>query len=101
MDNITSQDNNLYQPQNFRKLAVLHILAPYLMTKLNSSYDEAYGMIRKWLAKCNKLRELDLNQNQKIKVALNRANHSFPLVLKTQIGHEKLYHLLKEKGVLN
>jgi hypothetical protein len=86
---------------DYRKLAMWHILAPYLITKRGMSYDEAYHVIRKWLDKCNDLEGLNFNTHQKITWALKGARGFFPISygnLKSK--KERFYNLLKDHGVL-
>lgn len=86
---------------DYRKLAMWHILAPYLITKRGMSYEEAYNVIRKWLDKCNELEGLNFNTHHKITGALKGARGFFPISyenLKTK--KERFYNLLKDHGVL-
>lgn len=87
--------------RDYRKLAIWHILAPYLLNRRSLSYDESYSIICDWLDKCNEVKRLDFNPHCKIKAALNDSKAFLP------IGKEKLktendgfYHLLKDNGVL-
>lgn len=86
---------------DYRKLAIWHILAPYLINKRRLSYDEAYSIIRGWLTKCDILEKLDFNPDQRVKVAIRGAHHFFPISHESlKVENEKFYHLLKNIGVL-
>ena len=86
---------------DYRKLAMWHILAPYLLNKRGLSYDESLSIMRGWLDKCDRLRKLDFNPNQRIKASLNHAVGFLPISHKNlKVENERFYHLLKERGVL-
>ena len=55
---------------DYRKLVVWRILAPYLINVKKLSDKESFDAINQWLLKCNELRRLDFNPNQKIKEGL-------------------------------
>ena len=61
--------------EDFRKLVIDLILAPYLINIRKLSYQESYAIIRNWLDKCNELRTLDNYRNfeLQIKYALKNA----------------------------
>jgi Primase X len=58
---------------DYRKLVVWRILAPYLINVKKLSDKESFDTINQWLLKCNELRRLDFNPNQKIKEGLGVA----------------------------
>jgi hypothetical protein len=58
---------------DYRKLTVWCILAPYLINVKKLSDKDSFDTINQWLLKCNKLRRLDFNPNQKIKEGLRGA----------------------------
>jgi hypothetical protein len=86
---------------DYRKLAIWHILAPYLLNIRTLTYDESFSIINEWLDKCSQLRPLDFNPNYRIKSDLNRAK-DFHLVScdKLKIENEGFYILLQDIGVL-
>ena len=86
--------------QDYRKLVIWHILAPYLITKRGLSHNESYSIIYDWLYKCNKFKRLDFNPNYKINAALKCSNGFLPISrekLKTE--NEGFYRLLQDNGV--
>lgn len=86
---------------DYRKLTLWHIMAPYLLNKLGLSYDESISIMRGWLDKCDKLRKLDFNPNQRIKASLNHSMGFLPISHENlKVENERFYHLLKERGVL-
>lgn len=56
-----------------RKFVVWRILAPYLTNIRKLSYEESFDTTMQWLVRCNELRRLDFNTNQKIKEGLRGA----------------------------
>ena len=86
---------------DYRKLAIWRIFAPYLLNVRRLSPDEAHGIMREWLDKCNQVRLLDFNPSYKIKSVLNSSKGFLPVScekLKTET--EGFYNLLQYKGVL-
>ena len=67
---------------DYRKLAIWHILAPYLLNIRGVSPNETHGIIMEWLKECDKLRRLDFTPNCKIKGALNSSKDFFPVSLR-------------------
>jgi hypothetical protein len=86
---------------DYRKLAIWHILVPYLLNTRTLSYDETYNIILEWLNGCNQLRRLDFNPNHRIKSALNSSKDFLPIRCdKLKVENEGFYNLLQERGVL-
>ena len=56
-----------------RKYALWRILAPYLINFKRQSYEDALSIIREWLNKCDKLKPLDFNVDNRIKANLSGA----------------------------
>jgi hypothetical protein len=86
--------------EDYRKLVLWKILCPYLINVRKLSYDESTLILREWLDKCNSVRRLDFNPNQKIKDDLKRVGNFYPIgiqKLKTDNEYRKLYQLLKKE----
>ena len=64
---------------NYRKLAIWHIFAPYLLNIRGLSPNETHRIIMKWLEECDKLRKLDFAPSYKIKKALNSSKNFLPV----------------------
>jgi hypothetical protein len=82
---------------DFRKFAVWHILAPYLINIRKCSADEAFNLIKNWLDKCSQLRSLDFNPNYTIKYNIHSARRSgyLPISLeKLKTENAYLYNVL-------
>ena len=86
---------------DYRKFAVWHILAPYLINIRKYSADEAYDAIRNWLSKCSQLRQSQFSPNCTIKYNINSARRGgyLPTYLPTSLGKLKtenryLYNVL-------
>ena len=93
--------------EDFRKLVIGIILAPYLINVRKLSFEESYTIIINWLDKCNELKRLDNNRNfeSRINYELNRAiNKGIPPMskekIKTDPNYSELYQLLQKKKVL-
>ena len=93
--------------EDFRKLVVDLILAPYLINIRKISYQESYTIIKDWLDKCNELERLDNERNfeYRIKYELKNAINKQigPMSkekIKTDSNYSKLYIMLKQKGIL-
>jgi hypothetical protein len=85
---------------NYRKLAIWHIFAPYLLNIRGLSPNEAHGIIMRWLKKCDKLRRLDFAPSYKIKWALNSSKSFLPVSCeKLMIENLDFYTLLQENRV--
>jgi hypothetical protein len=56
-----------------RKYALWRVLAPYLINIKKLSYEDALSRITEWLNKCDKIKPLDFNVNNRIKADLNGA----------------------------
>jgi hypothetical protein len=79
----------LYIPINdYRKLTVWCILAPYLVNVKKLSDKESFDIINQWLLKCNKLKRLDFNPNQKIKEGLRGAAKGYYPISLTKLIEE-------------
>lgn len=86
---------------DYRKLAIWHILAPYLLNIRGLSPDEVHGIMHEWLDKCSQIRRLDFNPSYRIKSVLNSSKDFLPVSCeKLKTENEGLYNLLQDKGVL-
>jgi non-catalytic primase subunit PriX-like protein len=70
---------------DFRKITIDLVLAPYLINVKKCDYDIAYDTISKWLDKCAKKRSLTFNVRYKVNHALNHAKDEcmYPMKLDT------------------
>jgi hypothetical protein len=95
-------ENLLQTPiSDYRKLAIWHILAPYLLNIRGLSPDEVHGIVREWLDKCSQLRRLDFNPSYRIKSVLNNSKGFLPTSCeKLKTENQGFYNLLQENGVL-
>lgn len=90
--------------EDYRKIVLWKILCPYLVNIIKLSPYDSFQILNDWLKKCNSLRKLDFNPNQKIKDNLKHVRSFYPLgikKLKTDEEYNKLYQILKEKIELN
>ena len=86
--------------ENFRKWVLWQILCPYLVNIRKLSENDSFQILKEWLNKCNSLRKLDFNPNQKIRDELKHVENYFPLGvprLKTDKEYSDLYQILKNK----
>jgi hypothetical protein len=86
--------------EDFRKLVLWRILCPYLINVKRLSNDESFQILREWLDKCNSIRKLDFNPNQKIRELLKCVGNFKPIgirKLKTEDEYRELYLLLLQK----
>jgi hypothetical protein len=82
---------------DYRKFTIWRILAPYLINTKKLSYEDAFGMIREWLEKCNEISKLSFSPESKIKEGLNGSSRGFfPIsCTKLKTENEQLYNLLQ------
>ena len=92
------------QFEDYRKIIVDLILAPYLINIKKLSYQESYQIIRKWLDKCDTLKELDHSCKfdsriaYALKIASNKRIGPMSLYrIKTDSKYSNLYLLLLQK----
>jgi non-catalytic primase subunit PriX-like protein len=89
--------------EDFRKLVIDLILAPYLINVRKLSHSESYTIIKNWLDKCNELRKLDNYRNfvnYRIHYALNTAyKKQIPPMsfITLKKNYKDLYFLLEQK----
>ncbi len=90
--------------EDYRKIIVDLILAPYLINIKKLSYQESYQIIRKWLDKCDTLKELDRSCKfdsriaYALKIASNKRIGPMSLYrIKTDSKYSNLYLLLLQK----
>ena len=82
---------------DYRKNTVSLVLAPYLITIKGLKYNEAYKIIKDWLAKCNSVKRLDSRFDSRIEYSLKECSrHNFkPMRLETlHLKNKQLYQLL-------
>lgn len=96
--------------EDCRKITIDLILAPYLINIKQSSFNISYDVIKDWLDKCNDIKRLDsyTNFEYRIKYTLrnliNKQNRIGPISQKKIIldnKYQKLYQILKEKGIID
>jgi hypothetical protein len=56
--------------EDYRKNAMNLILSPYLITVRKHSFEQSYTILKVWLQNCDKIRRLDFNIHDYIKLAL-------------------------------
>ena len=85
---------------DYRKNAIWRILAPYLINKRKLLYEEAFGIIKEWLNKCDSLQRLDSKFDSRIRDNLNSAMRIgyFPISLEDLKSENKhLYDIVTLK----
>jgi non-catalytic primase subunit PriX-like protein len=83
--------------EDYRKFAILRILAPYLINIKRASVENAFSMIKDWLNKCNSLRQLDFNPEYIVKYNINSAKRTgyLPISLeKLKIENSRLHSVV-------
>ena len=92
--------------EDFRKLVIDFVFAPYLINVKQISFEESYTIIKNWFDKCYNPNKLDNHRNfeSRIKYALKNAMNKQigPMSqhkIKTDSNYIKLYILLKQKGI--
>lgn len=87
--------------EDYRKLILWRILCPYLVNVKKLSYEESFRILREWLDKCNSLKKLDFNSNQKIKDDLKHVGNFYPMgIQKLKTDNEELYNFLNNNKKL-
>jgi hypothetical protein len=73
---------------DYRKNAVALIIAPYLINIKRLPYYDAMTVVKEWLARCDQVRRLDSNFDQRIKSSLDVAirDKTKPMRLSTLQG---------------
>jgi hypothetical protein len=87
--------------EDYRKIIVNLILAPYLIVIKKLSFEESFQIINEWLKKCTLKRELDFNSKSLINTALTIAYKKQipPMKISTlKTNYKDLYFLLEQKG---
>jgi hypothetical protein len=80
-----------------RKYALWRILCPYLANIRKLEYEESFKILKTWLEKCNRLRELSFNADREIKIKLRSVKQYNPISIKTlENDHRNLYLLLRK-----
>ena len=79
-----------------RKYTLWRILCPYLVNVKKLEYEESYEILKTWLDKCNKSRNLDFNPDTEIKAKLRHVRYYNPISLKVLMeDNRNLYRLLR------
>jgi hypothetical protein len=81
---------------DFRKITIDLILAPYLVNVKKYDYIIAYDIITKWLDKCGKKRSLTFNVRCKVNHALNRAKDQCMYPMKLDTIKSKYHEMYQE-----
>lgn len=85
---------------DYRKNALALIIAPYLISIRQLSYEQANEIIKQWLDKCNEAKKLDAYFKSRVKTALDTAihQHTKPMKLDTlKSRNNDLYDILTKK----
>jgi hypothetical protein len=85
---------------DYRKIAIGLILAPYLINIKKFPYDSASTTLRDWLKKCSQLRSLDPNFDYRVKYCLNSAIRKLQLPIRfstLERKNKELHKLLSDK----
>jgi ABC-type siderophore export system fused ATPase/permease subunit len=86
--------------EDYRKIIVNLILAPYLVVVKKLSYEESYQIIYEWLQKCDLLRKLDFNLKDLVNSAITTTQKKQipPMTIHTlKHNYKNLYFLLLQK----
>ena len=71
---------------------------PYLVNIKKLDYEQSYKILKRWLEKCNNLKDLEFNLDTEIKAKLRYIKHYNPISIKTlKNDNKKLYLLLRQK----
>ena len=87
------------QFEDYRKIIVNFILAPYLIVIKKLSFEESYQIINEWLQKCDLLRKLDFNTRSLVNTALTTAyKKQIPPMSNTTLknNYKNLYFLVEK-----
>ena len=81
-----------------RKYTLWRIMCPYLVNVKKLQYEESFEILKTWLEKCNRLRELSFNADKEIKNKLRYVKQYNPISCKTLMADNKnLYLLLRQQ----
>jgi hypothetical protein len=96
---ITWIEKLIYTPiEDGRKYALWKILCPYLVNVKKLEYEESYEILKEWLEKCNKLRNLNFDPHKEIRDKLSYVKHYNPISIKTfRNDNNDLYLRLRAK----
>jgi Primase X len=87
--------------EDYRKIIINLILAPYLVVIKKLSYEESYQIINEWLQKCDFLRKIDFNTRSVVNTALTIAyKKQIPpmKIITSKTNYKDLYFLIEQKG---
>lgn len=74
-----------------RKFAIWRIITPYLRNVKKLSDKDSVDAIKQWLLKCNELRKLDFNADQKTKEGLRGAARGYLPISLSKLKEERPY----------
>jgi hypothetical protein len=77
-----------------RKYVLWRILCPYLVNVRKLKLEQTYEILKRWLEKCNNLRQLDFNLDVEIKAKLRYVKHYNPISIKKMKDDNKNLNLL-------
>ncbi len=77
-----------------RKYVLWRILCPYLVNVRKLKLEQTYEILKRWLEKCNNLRQLDFNPDVEIKAKLRYVKHYNPISIKKMKDDNKNLNLL-------
>ncbi|MGE0243441.1 MAG: hypothetical protein AB7P56_05890 [Nitrososphaeraceae archaeon] len=90
---------------DYKKKTIDLILVPYFILVRKISKEETISKITEWLQKCNSLRNLDFNPNQKINGAIKTTTKKQILPMKKSTlknNYQYLYSMINQnKGALD
>jgi hypothetical protein len=89
---------------DYRKYCIWRILGPYLITKRKLNSDNAYSIIKHWVAKCSEVEPIDFDEDHKIQEGLDSAENKgcYPIAfadLKTECPelHRIIWSAIKQE----
>ena len=78
-----------------RKYTLWKILCPYLVNVKKIPYKESSKLLKTWLEKCNKLKNLDFNPDTEIKAKLYCVKYYNPISIKTLMNDNRFVPQIK------
>ncbi len=76
-------------------------MCPYLVNVKKLDYEESFQILKTWLEKCDKLRELDFSPDIQFKTNLRYVKNYKPISINTlEKDNKDLYLLLRAKIIL-
>jgi len=87
---------------DFRKFCIWRVFVPYFINIRRLPESESENLVKNWLDRCNIVKRLDFNVEDKIRYALRTVRNYLP-ISQDQLRMEddgRLYSLLKMEGVI-